>query len=146
MINKILTFAVTALLTMSGFTALGQENPKAVEARKEIKSGNENLDEAKKDSIADFDKFKKDAQKKILDNQTKIVDLKIKKDSKIEEMQSEYDSKIQELELKNNELQNRMDGCTYEDTNSWDTFKLKFAKELDELALSIQNMSNKITK
>jgi hypothetical protein len=53
--NKgILTLTLTLVMGTVGFNAVGQEDKKAKEARKEIKEGEKDLKKAEKDSIADF--------------------------------------------------------------------------------------------
>ena len=137
-IKSVLPFVVCMLLAGK---LLGQENHKAEKAREEIQDGNTKLIEAKQDSISDYDHYKKDALKKIAENQAKIVDLKIKKAIKTEEIQAEFDKKVLALELKNSELQNRLNGCTYDDPTLWATFKNRFTKELDDIENAIKNMT-----
>ena len=58
--KEMLTVVATVIFSITGLTVVGQENPKAKSARKEIKEGNKDLKEAKRDSISEFEKFKKD--------------------------------------------------------------------------------------
>jgi hypothetical protein len=144
--KEMLTVVATVVFSITGLTVVAQENPKAKSARKEIKEGNKDLQEAKRDSISEFEKFKKDASKRINENQTKIIDLKIKKYQKSEELQMEYDKKVLALEAKNQELQNRIDGCACEDPTIWAKFRTQFGKDMDELNRAIQNMTITISK
>lgn len=141
-----ITVLASVVFSMTGLTTVAQENPKAKSARKEIKEGKKDLKEAKKDSITEFEKFKKDAIKKISENQTKIIDLKIKKYQKTEDLQLEYDKKVVVLEEKNTELQNRIDGCACEDPTIWSTFRTKFSKDMEELNRAIHNMTVTFSK
>ncbi len=138
--NKgILTLTLTVVMGTFGLNAVGQEDKKAKEARKEIKEGEKDLKKAEKDSIADFKEFKKDALAKIKENQIEIVDLKIDKAIRSEAIKAEYDKKVLALEDKNTELKNRMEGCSYNDISTWEVFKTNFNKELTELQMNIKN-------
>ncbi len=64
--NKILTVAITGMIAMVSLTTSAQENKKAAEARKDLKV-------ARIDSAEDFQKFKREAEIKIKENQTKIA-------------------------------------------------------------------------
>lgn len=144
--KEMLKVVATVLFSITGLTVLGQENSKAKTARKEIKQGNKDLKEAKRDSISEFEEFKKDSEKRIIENQTKIVELKIKKHQKSDELQMDYDNKVLALEVKNKELQNRIDGCAYKDPTLWEKFKIQFSNDMDELYRGIQSMKDEISK
>lgn len=136
-----LTLVVTIVMAVAGFNIFGQENKKAKEARKDVKEANTDLKEAKIDSTADYQKFKKDAEIKIADNQKKIAELKAKKSSENKEVKEKYDAKVVALEQKNNELKNRIEGCkNSNDKTAWESFKIKFNKDMNELGTSIKNI------
>jgi hypothetical protein len=131
--NKILLFAITAMIAMVGLTATAQENKKAADARKDLK-------EAKIDSAEDFQKFKKDAENKIKENKTKIAELKAKKTSESKEVKEKYDKKVLALEQKNNELKNKIDKADDTKTNMWTSFKHEFNHDMDKLGLAFKDM------
>jgi len=130
---KNLTFAVTMFIAITGLTAFGQENKKAADARKE-------LTEAKKDSAADFQKFKKEAQMKISDNQKAIAELKAKKSNDTKEVKAKYDQKVLALEQKNNALKKKIETCDNTKTSMWTSFKKGFTNDMDELGRAIKNI------
>ena len=82
--NQILTFTLAGIISIAGFTVSGQENKDAKNARKDIADAQKDIIEAQKelreakiDSAADYEKFKKDAEINISENEKKIADLKI---------------------------------------------------------------------
>ncbi len=140
--KKNLTFAVTIAMVVAGFSAFGQQNTKVAEERKDVSEAKADLREAKADSIADFQKFKKDAETKIQENQKKIGELKAKKSEESKEVKEKYDKKILTLEQKNNELRKRMENCNRNDKSAWESFKNKFTHEMDELTASIKDFGS----
>jgi len=132
--NKILTFAMTAMVAMVGLTATAQENKKAADARKD-------LEEAKIDSAEDFHKFKKEAESKIKENQKKIAELKKKKVSESKEVKNKYDKKVLALEQKNNELKSKINKADDTKTNMWTSFKREFNHDMDKLGLAFKDMN-----
>ncbi len=141
-----ITVLASVVFSITGHSVVAQENPKAKSARKEIKEGKKDLKKAEKDSVSDFQEFKKEANKRINENQSRIIDLKIKKYQKSEELQLEYDKKVLALEEKNKELQSRIEGCACEDPTIWATFRANFSKDMDELNRAIQNMTVTFSK
>ena len=71
----------------------------------------------------------------------KILDLKVKKSSETEKIDDEFYKKVLALEIKNNELINRINICQCEDPTVWESFKVKFSKELSDISISIQNQN-----
>jgi hypothetical protein len=143
--KEILTITTIFTLSISSFNAIGQEeDKKSKEIRKEIVKDNEKLEKAQQDSISDFNKFKKESLEKIQANHNKIMDLKIKKTSETEKIDDEFNKKVLALETKNNELINQINACKCEDPTVWESFKVKFSKELSDISISIQNFSNNI--
>src|SRR6185369_13600174 len=96
--NKMLTIAITGVVAMTSYSILAQENTKAAEARKEVADAKKDLKEAKMDSAADFQKFKKEAELKIKENQIKIAEFKAKETNDSQEVHQKYHKKILVLE------------------------------------------------
>ncbi len=136
--KKILT--LTALVMVTGFTAFSQEDKKAKEARKDVAEAKQDLKEARIDSAADFQKFKKDAETIIAENKTKISDLKIKKIDGSKEDKQKYDKKIAALEKRNNELRKKIETCDSTKTSMWTSFKQEFNHDMNELGLAIKDI------
>jgi len=143
---KNLTFAVTIVMAVAGFTAFGQQDKKAKEARKDVAQSQKDLREAKTDSAADFQKFKKDAETKISENQKKIAELKTKKSNESKEMKEKYDKKVLALEKKNNELKKKIESSDKTKTSMWTSFKREFNRDMDKLGDEIKSIGFDTTK
>jgi len=131
--NKILALAITGVIAMISLSAAAQENKKAADARKDLK-------EAKIDSAADFQKFKKECEIKIGENQKKIAELKAKKSTDTKEIKKKYDEKVVALEAKNNELKKKLRNADDTKTSMWVSFKHGFNHEMNELEAAIKSI------
>jgi ABC-type Na+ efflux pump permease subunit len=144
--NKILTFAITGVVAMVGMSATAQESKKTADARKEVASAKKDLKEAKIDSAVDFQKFKKEAEIKIRENQEKIAELKAKKSNDSREIKAKYDKKVLALEKKNNELKNKIKKADDTKTTMWTSFKREFNHDMDELGHAFKDIGVSNTK
>jgi hypothetical protein len=143
---KILILAITGAITIASLPLLAQESKKAAGARKEVASAKKELKEAKIDSAADFQKFKKEAEVKIKENQIKIAELKAKKSSDSKEIRQMYDKKVLALEQKNNELENKIKKSGDTKTTMWASFKRHFNHDLAEIGDAFKDMGASNTK
>ena len=144
--NKILTLAMTGAIAIVGLSATAQESKKAADARKEVASAKKDLREAKIDSAADFQKFKKEAEGKIKENQMKITELKAKKSNDSKEVKAKYDKKVFALEKKNNELKSKIKKSSGTKTDMWTSFKREFTHDMEELGHAFKDLAVDNTK
>jgi hypothetical protein len=131
--NKILTLAITGVIAMVSLSATAQEDKKAAAARKDLK-------EAKIDSAADFQKFRKESEAKITENHKKIAELKAKKSNDTKDIKKKYDEKVSALEVKNNELRKKIKDADDTKTNMWTSFKHGFNHDMNELEAAIKSI------
>ena len=138
---------------MVSLSATAQESKKAASARKEVaeakkdlKDAKKDLKEAKVDSAADFQKFKKESEIRINENQTKIAELRAKKHNESKEVEEKYDKKVLALEQKNNELKNKINKADGTKSSSWSSFKREFNHDMDELGHAIKDIGVDNTK
>ncbi len=138
--TKILILTVTAAMSLTSFTALGQEDKKAKEARKDVAEAKQDLKEARIDSAANFQKFKKEAEASITEKKIKIAELKAKKMSENSEDKKKYDKKIASLEKKNDDLRKKLETCDATKTDNWTSFKEEFYHDMNELGQAIKDI------
>ena len=131
--TRILTAVLTTVMAFAGLTAIGQEDKKAKEARKDESK-------AKADSAADFQAFKKDAEVKINENNKKIAVLKAKKASDNKETNEKYNKKVAALQVKNTELKDKIDRCDETKTSMWTSFKKEFNHDMEELGKAFKDI------
>ncbi|MGQ0826782.1 MAG: hypothetical protein ACT4ON_00150 [Bacteroidota bacterium] len=94
------------------------------------------------DKSADVQKFRKEVNEKIKENEKRIAELRTKKSEENQEVKMKYDKKIDALEQKNKELKKKMadyreDG---KETN-WQSFKKEFNHDMDELAKALKSVA-----
>ncbi|HKC69126.1 MAG TPA: hypothetical protein VKG26_12900 [Bacteroidia bacterium] len=90
---------------------------------------------------ADFEIFKKDAEKQISSNQQKIALLRTKKINSNLKANKKFTKKILALEEKNNKLQKRISGCSNIKPSLWLSFKTKFTRDLKSLGDALDDMA-----
>jgi hypothetical protein len=85
--------------------------------------------------------YRLEQEKKIVENDKLIKELKTKKNEVKKEKLINYENKIKELEKKNNELRKKI-VVNYKDegVNKWESFKKEFNHDIDELGQSLKNL------
>jgi chromosome segregation ATPase len=139
--KTILQLTLTGIMIGTSLTSFGQQNKKVEKERKNVAEAKDDLREAKKDSAADFQKFKLEAETKIRENQTKIAELKAKKASDNKESKEKYDKKVAALDKKNNELKAKIEGCGNTKTSNWTAFKREFSHDMNELGHAFKDVA-----
>ena len=138
--KTILTFTITGVIAFTSLTTFGQEDKKSKEAKKDVAESVEDLIEAKKDSAADYRKFKMEAEMKIIENHKKIAELKAKKTNESKDVKEKYDKKVLALEQKNDALKKKIDGSNKTKTSMWPSFKREFNHDMAELGQAIKDI------
>jgi hypothetical protein len=92
------------------------------------------IDQDKKLTFKDsVDQFKKHSEKQILLNKEEIVLFKAKIVAENKKQKIKDDQKIAELELRNNDLVIRLDSYNDESQEQWDSFKVEYNEDMDDL-------------
>jgi predicted RNase H-like nuclease (RuvC/YqgF family) len=136
------------LASIVGFTLTScNKSPKAKEAdlkeaKQEVITAREDMNEATRDSIADFNKYKSSIETKLVENEKVISDLKAKINDKDRKNQTLYYKQLEKLQLRNTELRLKIENYKQGPTQKWELFKVDFNKDLDELGKSISNTAN----
>ena len=107
---------------------------------KEISSG-VLQDPKNKTQTDEYKTYRLEQEKKIVENDKLIKELKTKKNQVKKEKLTNYENKIKELEKKNNELRKKII-VNYKDqgVNKWESFKKEFNHDMDELKQSLKNL------
>ena len=126
-----LTFIMTAILLAVSLMGFGQQNKKADKIKNNINEPKKEVGVIKEDSTSTCQEFIKQSKERISNNENKIADLKANEPNAIIKVKEKYDENIFALEQKNNDLKERIKNCT--NMNAWETFKIKFNHDMDEL-------------
>lgn len=113
-----------------------------IDAKKEVETAKEDLEEATSDSIVEFNKYKSSIQRKLAENEKVISDLKASIKEKDLKTQTLYFKQLENLQLRNAELKLKIETYKQGPTQKWELFKLDFNNELDKLGKSISSTAN----
>lgn len=133
--------AAIAFVAITTSTSFGQNiDRKSEKARENLLESKKNVTEAKRDlkiaqidSAAEFLKFKKESELKIMSNEKSITALKIKIAKANLKEKAESEKKLVILEQKNASMKKELEAYKLGSQNRWSSFKFKFGNDLDKL-------------
>lgn len=100
------------------------------------------IDQDKKLTFKDsVDQFKKHSEKQIRLNKEEIVLFKAKIVAENKKQKIKDDQKIAELELRNNDLVIRLDSYNDESQEQWDSFKVEYNEDMNDLKDEFKGMT-----
>ena len=141
----VFSLVLTALISIS--IASCNKSPKAkeevlIDAKQDVETAKEDLNEATSDSIVEFNKYKSSIQIKLAENEKVISDLKAKIKDKDRKTQTLYYKQLENLQLRNAELKLKIETYKQGPSQKWELFKVDFNNELDKLGKSISSTAN----
>ena len=116
---------------------------KAEKAQENVVNANEKLDSAIVNYERDIDAYRLVTIKRIQDNEKSMNDFKLRIAKEKLKAKKEYEKKLTELEKKNTDLKKKMADYKAEGSEKWNSFKVEFNKEMDELSKSIKDLISK---
>jgi len=122
----IFTLTVTLFMAGSALTSFAQHS--------------HTTEEAKRDSVAEYKKFRKECDEKIANNKKKIAELKTKKSNESKEVKEKYNKKVADLEQKNEAL-NKKAAAYDANNNGWTSFKREFNHDMDEIGSALKDLT-----
>ena len=141
----VFSLVLAALISIS--IASCNKSPKAkeevlIDAKQDVETAKEDLNEATSDSIVEFNKYKSSIQIKLAENEKVISDLKAKIKDKDRKTQTLYYKQLENLQLRNAELKLKIETYKQGPSQKWELFKVDFNNELDKLGKSISSTAN----
>ncbi len=118
-------------------------NEKVEEANENVIEANHNLNKALQDSI---EIFRTASAEKIRLNEIQINEFKAHIANEKVETKIRNEKKLAELEQKNNDLISRMDNYNDERQEKWDSFKVEYNHDMNELGEAFKNLTDKNVK
>lgn len=116
------------------------------DAKEEVVDARADLASSRLDSISDFNKYKESIEKKLIENEKVIANLKSNNTSNDKSTQALYVKQLDKLELKNAELKSKIENYKQGPEQKWELFQVDFNKEIDDLGKSISNMAERNMK
>jgi hypothetical protein len=137
--KSILILASFALITGLILTSCNTSAEKVENAEQNVIEANEDLNNANIEYLADVEKYRKETADKIAANNKSIAEFKARIANEKEDAKVAYNQKIIVLELKNSDLKKKMDVFKAESKEQWETFKVEFSKDMEELGTAFGN-------
>jgi predicted RNase H-like nuclease (RuvC/YqgF family) len=94
-----------------------------------------------KDSISEYQQFKKESEEKIDDFEKSIAEFKTKIANAKAETKAEYEKKLTSLEQKDNALKKKLEEYKEDGQDNWSKFKSEFSHDMDELGIAIKDLT-----
>ena len=141
-ILKISLFAGVIALGIASCTSTPeQKEAKAEDAKANVVVANQELKQARMDSVNEYQAFKTTSETKIADNDRAIIDLKdkMKTDNKV--ARDKYNKQLAELQDRNTKLKNGVESYNETGKDKWEAFKMGFNRDMDSLGMSISKMA-----
>jgi hypothetical protein len=94
------------------------------------------------DTASDYQRYKKEEEVKIRNNEKTIADLRADLAKDNQANRDKYNQRISKLEQKNNELKKKIEEYKEDKNDSprWNSFKKDFGKSMDELGQSMKDL------
>lgn len=145
-LKLVLLAAIVSMIYISCNNSPKAKEENLNEAKDEVVDAKADLVESTKDSINDFKKYKESIEKKLVENDKVIADLKSKNNSKDISTKELYVNQLDKLEKKNAELKHKIEDYKEGPEQKWELFKVDFNKDVDDLGKSISNIAQRNMK
>ena len=138
----LVTFTIAVMLFSScNSSTANDEKQKADEAKENLDDAKAELEEAQKDYDKQYEAFKEEMNNQIIKNKEAIATLRANTSTKSKTVKAELDKKLAELEQQNELLNERMINYKKEDMSKWDSFKVEFKRDMDNLGQSLTDLT-----
>ena len=133
------SIVICALLAGTIFTSCKSAQQKEAIAKQNVVEAKQELKDTKSANAAEWKVFKAESEAKILDNETRIAELKAKINKPGNTFDGLYRTRIEKLEAKNTELKSKLNNYNGNETG-WKTFKSDFNRDMDEIGNNIKDL------
>lgn len=125
------------------FFACSSSTERIENAKDKIADGQEDLQLAIADSVADYNKFRDETDIRIRENEKSIAEYRLRISKEKAEARADYEKRITILETRNSDMRRRMDEFKQDGRRNWQEFKTEFNKDMDELGTSLKDIFRK---
>lgn len=133
------TFLIPVLLTSIFFTSCKSAQQKETIAKENVVEANQDFTDTKISNANDWIIFKAESRSKIIDNEKRIAELRVKINEPGNTFDGLYRTRIEKLEAKNTELKSKLNNYDGNQTE-WKTFKNDFNRDMDEIGNNIKDL------
>ena len=133
------TILLAAIVIATFFTSCKSAQQKEIAARQNVVEARQDLKETQVSNANEWKVFKAESRAKIIDNDKRIAELKVKMNKPGNTFDGMYRTRIEKLETKNSELKSKL--RNYDGNQSeWKTFKSDFNRDMDEIGKNIKDL------
>jgi Ni/Co efflux regulator RcnB len=130
---------ILAIAIGSVFASCRTAAQKESAAKENVVEAKQDLKDTKALNNAEWNVFKAESEAKILDNEKRIGELKVKMNKPGNTFDGMYRTRIEKLEAKNAELKSKLKNYDGNETD-WKTFKSDFNRDLKEIGDNIKDL------
>ena len=143
--NSIVLLAITALSTTAILSSCSSSSDKVQDEQEKVLEAKEELAEAEKEYQAEIKSYREENNKKIAANEKSIAEFKerIRKDKL--EAKEDYYERIAELEQQNSDMKVKLDEFETTSKDKWETFKMEYNRDMENLGLALGDFYKTIT-
>jgi hypothetical protein len=138
--KTIFTMAAIAFFAVTASTSFGQNIDKKTDKTKEVAT-KQDLKVAQKDSVADYQNFKKESEAKILNNEKSLADSKLKVSKSNLNYKADYEKRLTTLNQKNVDLKKRLADYKQNGETKWSSFKTGYNNDMVELEKELKSFT-----
>jgi hypothetical protein len=147
--KTIFTMAAIAFVALTVSTSYGQNIDKKsdkareniLEEKQDVVKAKQDLKVAQKDSVADYQNFKKESEARILNNEKILADLKVKVSKADLKDKADYEENLATLNQKQVNLKKRFVDYKMNGETKWSSFKKSYNNDMDELEKELKNFT-----
>ncbi len=138
--KSILFAGICSMMLAMSFTSCKNTEAKIEDAQNDVLEAQQDVAEAQNEAYQMYENYKLEINEKILRNNQKIADLKVKGITGSNDAKARYNEKIAKLEESNAKLQSKLNNYTEYSEDTWESFKADVSRAVD----SLENDFNRI--
>lgn len=139
------------LIAITGMTSCGNSTEDKIEdAEENVKDAKEDdaeseaeLKAARIELASEYENYKLEQQAKLLENERKIAAVKVKLQKENSVNRAKYEKELEELNKRNELMRLRIQNFKQGARDSWESFKIGFSNEMEELGTLIKDFYTK---
>lgn len=145
---KKIIFTLTAAGFVFATLLAGCSSPskKVENAQENLNEARQELSQAQRDSVADYELFKKESEERINNNDKLIAAFKERMAIDKKQIKEEDQKIIDNLEQKNINMRKKIEEYKENGKDKWEAFKVEFNHDMDELGSALKGLTVKNTK
>jgi DNA anti-recombination protein RmuC len=142
---KISVITTTAAFLMMGvlFSNCSGPTEKVKKAEEKAAKANEELIQENEAYVKEMEEYRKTTAEQIAANEKSLEEFNTRIAKEKGEAKAEYQKEIEELNKKNSDMKRKMAEFKTDNKTNWETFKIEFSRDMDELGTAFKNFTVK---